>query len=296
MPSELADFFELLALKEGRVSRSEVASHLDIVSDNLYNSGCDDDDDQIADQLDEVLIEIQRRRDACNGGYPFDLNNTGTRLKYHGAEQVYVDHRKLSYLYLLLSTRLNMKTSRTHEGIDGTTILEELAALTLQSYLGIRSRSLNFGTSVAGNFADKVNTLCREIGEGGQHKEPQTTVRHTRDGKLDTVGWIPFTDNLAGKLAIFGQCKTGTNWKDSVSQLRPDAFIKKFMTGIYHIDPVRAFFVSESVDRSKWHDLSIDGGLLFDRCRIIDFCPDLPEEAITKVRQWTVGALQSIRV
>lgn len=293
-PSELADFFELLSIKQGQASKSDVANHLGIVSDNLYNIGCDDDDDQIADLLDEVLIEIQRRRDACNGGYPFDLNHTGTLLKYQGAEQAYSNHQKLSYIYLLLSTRLNMNSSKTHNEIDGTVILEELASLVLRSYLGSRSLSINFGTSVSGGFAQKVNDLCRKIGEGGQHKIPPATTRYTQDGKLDTVGWIPFTDELAGKLVIFGQCKTGTNWKDSVTQLQPLQFIKKFMTGTYHLDPVRAFFVSESIDRSKWHDFTIDAGLLFDRCRIVDFCPSLPDKSQEKVMRWTTSALQSI--
>lgn len=293
--SELADFFELLALKSCQASKSDVANHLGITSDNLYNSGCDDEDDQISDILDAALIELQRRLEACGeNGYPFSINATGTLLTYHGEDLVRSNCKKLSYIYLLLSTRLNMNSSRTHNNIDGTTILEELAAITIKSYLGYRSCGINFGTSVTGGFADKVNKLCHRIGEGGQHKIPPSTARYTQDGKLDTVGWIPFSDNLAGKLSIFGQCKTGTNWKDSISQLHPSLFVKKFMTGIFHIDPIRAFFVSESIDRSRWHDMTIDAGLLFDRCRIVDFCPELPEEVASKARDWTDAALSIV--
>lgn len=295
--SELADFFEILSIKSGRTSKSDVAGHLGIISDNLYNSGCDDEDDQIADVLDSTLIELQRRQEACGSdGYPFTINSTGTLLTYLGNEAIQSSSKKMTYLYLLLSTRLNMNGSRSHAGIDGTTILEEVAAVTIQSYLGHRSCSINFGTSTNGGFDSKVNKLCQQFGEGGQHKIPNGAARHTQDGKLDTVGWIPFSDNLEGKLSIFGQCKTGTNWKDSISQLQPNNFIKKFMTSVYHIDPLRAFFVSESIDRSRWHDMTIDAGLLFDRCRIVDFCSELPPDIFEKTKKWTEAALNVVSI
>ena len=295
--SELADFFELVSIKRGQASKSDVASHLSMVSDNLYNSGCDDEDDQIADILDGVMIEFQRRQEACGiDGYPFTINSTGTLLIYHGNEAIQGSSKKIAYLYLLLSTRLNMNGNRRHADIDGTTILEELAAATIQSYLGCRSFSVNFGTSTSGGFDSKVNNLCQQFGEGGQHKVPNGAMRHTQDGKLDTVGWIPFSDNLEGKLSVFGQCKTGTNWKDSISQLQPNSFIKKFMTNVYHIDPLRAFFVSESVDRSRWHDMTIDAGLLFDRWRIVDFCPALHSNVLDKTKNWTEAAMNAVTI
>lgn len=294
---ELCDFFELLAIKNGQASKSDVANHLSIASDNLYNSGCDDEDEQIADILDAALIELERREKACgHAGYPFNINITGTLLIYLGDDIVKNSSKQMSYLYLLLSTRLNMNSSRTHANIDGTAILEDIAAETIKSYLGIRSRSMNFGTSVPGGFDKKINNLCCEFGEGGQHHVPDGAARHTQDGKLDTVGWVPFSDNLQGKLSVFGQCKTGTCWKDSVCQLQPRGFIDKFMSGKISVDPIRAFFVSESVDRSRWYDMTIDAGLLFDRCRIVDFCPDLPEDIFSKTRDWTEAALSTVTI
>ncbi len=295
--SELADFFEVLAAKRRRASKTEVASHLSITSDNLYNVGCDDEDDQIAVKLDGVLIELERRQHACGSdGYPFKISPAGTSLVYLGDTSVFCNCKKTAYLYLLLSTRLNMNDNRIHASIDGTAILEELAAVTIKSYLGCRAESINFGTSVRGGFGKKIDNLCRQFGEGGQHKNPVGVARHTKDGKLDIVGWIPFTDRLEGKLSVFGQCKTGTNWKDSINDLQPASFIKKFMCSPYHMDPLRAFFVSESVDRSRWHDMTIDAGLLFDRCRIVDFCPDLPSRLLSKVKTWTEAALKTVKV
>lgn len=295
--SELADFFELIALKNGQASKSDIAGHLDRVSDNLYNSGCDDEDDQIADTLDAALIELDRRRNACGmDGYPFTLNATGTLLRYPKPHLAGGSCKKWSYLYLLLSTRLNMNSNRIHADIDGTKILESLAENIIRSYLGTRSCSINFGTSVAGGFKDKVNHLCRQFGEGVQHHCPEGAARHTQDGKLDTVGWIPFSDHRQGKLSVFGQCKTGTNWQDSVSQLQPNAFIKKFMRGKFHLDPVRVFFVSESIDDSRWSDMALDAGLLFDRCRIVDFCPELPADVLIQIQHWTAAALSAVDI
>jgi hypothetical protein len=62
------------------------------------------------------------------------------------------------------------------------------------------------------------------------------------------------------------------------------------------LNPVRAFFISESIETSKWNDLSVDAGLLFDRCRLVDFCPDLSVELFDRLKQWTNAALESIEV
>jgi hypothetical protein len=188
-----------------------------------------------------------------------------------------------------------MSSDRSHAGIDGTALLEELSVEVIRSYLGDRSRSMNFGTSVAGGFGDKVDNLCREIGEGCGYDLPAGTNRRPKDGKLDTVCWIPFSDERRSKLIVFGQCKTGTSWRDSVAQLQPQSFMNKYFKKNFSLVPVRAFFISEAIETAKWNDHSIDAGLLFDRCRLVDFCPEnLEERLFNKLKSWTKAALDSV--
>jgi hypothetical protein len=289
---ELADFAELLAWQKGSVSSREIIAYLGRVDENDNNIGCDDNDDQHGEELDEVMNEIERRAQACGNGYPFALDRQGTVVRYVGRP---TDQRSEIYLYLLLCTRLNMKSNRTHADIDGAALFEQISAEILRLYLGgRRARSLVFGTSAAGAFEDKVNHLCQEIGEGGFYRalDPKCDAN---DDKLDTVTWLPFSDKTPCQLVIFGQCKTGSNWAGLTTQLRPDGFIKRWMNTPYLLDPVRAFCISEAANRAKW-SIATYAGLFFDRCRLVDFCEPLNSSLFNRVKAWNSAAKAAIEL
>lgn len=288
---ELADFAELMAWDRGLISAREILGHLGRLDDNDNNIGCDDNDDENADEIDEVMNEIDRRASACGNGYPFVLDPQGTVLRYASDAE---NSRAHAYRYLLLSTRLNMKDCRVHAGINGSHLLEELAAEALRCYLGrSRARRIVFGTAAPGSFEDKVNHLCRELGEGGCFRNRDAVV-DANDDKLDVVAWVPFSDRKSSQLIVFGQCKTGSTWRDHLSQLQPEKFIKRWMNSSYSVDPVRAFCISESANRAKWEGYALYAGLFFDRCRIVDFCDDLDPELIERIKTWSEAAKSTI--
>lgn len=286
---ELADFAELLALQNGVTSAREILAFLGQISENDPNEGVDDEDDRSAVLLDDVFVEVDRRARSCASGYPFNLDLQGTVLRHDFADQ---SVRADVYRYLLLSTRLNMNADKVQDGIDGTALLEELAAVVLRCYLGYeRARSFVFGTAAPGGFAEKVSRLCAEVGEGGVFASIDPAPVNANDDKLDAVAWLPFTDARAGKVVIFCQCKTGTNWKDQVTQLQPDAFLKRWTSArSFILEPLRAFCVSESADPARWNGLSAYAGLLFDRLRVIDFLDRADVTLHERVRVWNTGA------
>ena len=292
---ELADFAELLAWSKGSASAREIVAYLGRQDDNDHNIGCDDNDDENADELDEVMNEVERRKAACGEGYPFELEFNGTVLRYIPVDD---NHRSDVYRYLLLSTRLNMQSQRTHADIDGTGLLEEIAARVLQCYLGpARARSVVFGTASKGKFEDKVNYLCREIGEGGCFSNIDAVPVQANDDKLDTVTWIPFVDKKPGQLVVFGQCKTGTNWRDQITQLQPNAFLRRWTSSrSYLVDPLRALCVSEAADRSRWNGTVVYSGLFLDRCRIVDFCESLDPDLLSRVKVWNTAAYATVEI
>jgi len=289
---ELADFVELLAWDKGSASSREVEAFLGRLGENDHNVGCDDNDDEVAEELDEVMNEIERRSAACGGGYPFMLESQGTVLR-HAANDG--DHRSHIYHYLLLSTRLNMTNNRVHANIDGADLLEEISAETVRCYLGARrARSMVFGTAAPGTFQDKVNRLCRELGEGGSFRTLDMGPVDANDDKLDTVSWLPFADKTRSQLIVFGQCKTGTNWGGMVTQLQPSNFIKRWMNEPFLHDPVRAFCVVEAVNRARWVGYCVYSGILFDRCRIVDFCEEPNADLLDKIKNWSTAAKATI--
>ena len=114
-----------------------------------------------------------------------------------------------------------------------------------------------------------------------------------RDGNLDVVAWKPFADRRPGKLILFGQCKTGTHYRDTLAQLQPDAFCTKWVRDPLALAPVRAFFITEALPWSLWRNAVADAGLLFDRCRIIDFADGVNRAVLASLTAWTTAAAQA---
>ena len=189
-----------------------------------------------------------------------------------------------------------MTKDRVHAKIDGADLLEEITAETLRCYLGPkRARSIVFGTAAPGTFKDKINRLCRDIGEGGSFRTLDTGSVDANDDKLDTVSWLPFADKTRSQLVVFGQCKTGTNWDGMLTQLQPTDFIKRWMREPYLHNPLRAFCVAEAVNRSRWVGYCVYSGILFDRCRIVDFCEKLNKGLLDKIKKWSAAANVTLR-
>lgn len=286
---ELADFAELLAWQNESVSAREILAYLGRTSENEYNEGVDDEDDINADSLDEVMIEIDRRSRSCVGGYPFALDLKGTVLRHDPKD---ASERAVVYRYLLLSTRLNMTDDKVQANIDGTGLLEEISATVLRCYLGYdRAQSVVFGTAIGGTFRAKVDALCSALGEGGCFEALDPGPVKANDDRLDSVAWIPFSDMRAGKLIIFCQCKTGSNWKEHTTQLQPDAFIKRWMKHrTFLVVPARAFCVSEATCPTHWGGLASYAGLLFDRLRLVDFLDRIDPDLLDRIQKWNAAA------
>lgn len=290
---ELADLAELMAWANKAVSAREILALLGREGENDRNEGCEDDDDRNADAFDEVSAEFERRQVACGGRYPFSLDASGNVLRYTPVD----DMSSWLYGYLLLSTRLNMTDSRMHAGIDGTVILEHVSAIGLQQYFGsMRAQATVFGTAAgSAGFPARVTHLCGQLGEGFQFKNNHNLPMNAKDDKLDVVAWLPFEDRKVSKVIVFGQCKTGTAWTEQLCRLHPVDFIKKWVETPFVFDPLRAYCVSEAVSRTRWAGYAIEGGLLFDRCRLVDCCDEMEIPLYNSMVRWSRAALAVVK-
>ena len=261
---EIADFAELTCWKNGSASVNAVIASLGRLDENDYSEGVPVED-EITGYVEHAYREIEQRREACRGGYPFEIDSSGYTLKPVSDND---NPRYDIYCYLLLATRLNMKNSRRHADIDGTLLLEELSAVTAREYLGDRAECMVFGTSSSGvRFVSKVNDLCRRLAEGDGFPIHSAAEPSERDGQIDIAVWKHFADRLPGKLIAFGQCKTGTHYRNELTQLQPDSFCRKWFRSFPAVPPIRMFFVAEALSRIRWYETASDAGLLFDRLR-----------------------------
>ena len=258
-------------------------------SADSHSEGVEDEEDILRVAYDEAIAVIESRSKACGNGYPFCVDRKGYVISYRS--DLAEDPRAIVYIYLLLGTRINMGRHRNHGGIDGAVAFELLSPHILTSYLGNdTTESLVFGTAVRGSFGDRINHLCKKLGEGGGYIDRSGRGVDANDGGLDTVAWKPFADGKAGKLVLFAQCKTGTSWRPDTPRLRPETFERRWFSSPLLSVPIRAYCVAEAVAQHEWTDTIQDAGILFDRCRIVSLSSSIPDDLLKQLRSWTEAA------
>jgi hypothetical protein len=296
LPSPRADTHELADCLEILVLKQEVASKLDFFS--LLGDGLDGgidnrehDEEEIETKTASVWAEIHRRIRNCGvGRYPFNVSEDGNVVELD--PQISSESLEL-YLFLLLSTRLNMKEDHVQSGIDGTKLFEQVAEIVAKNYLGNNACAFVFGTgsSAIASFQRKVDDLCERLGEGGCFQDRDGVVSSSKnDDKLDVVAWKNFSDRENGKLILWGQCKTGTNWGTHLTATRPVDFAAKWFRDCFAVEPVRIFLLTEAIGKDKWYEYSRMGGILFDRSRIMDYSDNLPDNIKLEIQMWSEEA------
>lgn len=302
-PVRLADTLELLALQgpRWRASASDLIASLDRKED--------EDEDQLERPVMEAFDELelrQRHLGRFAAHYPFRLEQSSIEFR-----QKKLTDQGLLYLFLLLATNLNMRDDRRHAGIDGAGLFEHFSCEVARNYWGGRNSKQSdervdafvFGTARSQlpswdddeietkNFKGAVNALCRRLGEGGSFRPKSSDPVRAQDDRVDLVVWRLFSDQRAGRLIAFGQCKTGTHWRHELPRLRPDSFCDKWLDTPPANTPLALFFLADRVAGSLFNECK-DCGILFDRCRVLDYAHSLPPKLVADCAKWTRTALK----
>ncbi len=285
--AEMADFMEYECLMSGEDCFS-------VVSAKSAMGISSDEDRSLEDsfpEVDDALYEVEKRSTNSKMQYPFETTTNSIRVRQD------VDGRiKDVYTFLLLSTRADMSVGKIAGGIDGTALFEKLCASVLGNYFGASCQSFVFGTGQDGNesFEEKVQKMLNRFDEGKlTFRSPDNDSRRQKDGKLDVVAFIPFADKRKGQFIAFGQCKTGTNWQASISQLNPKSFCELYSGPVPGFTPIAIFMVAEAFTES-WEALSrSSNGILFDRTRIMNYLPqEIDETLLGQIRQWNSAVIE----
>lgn len=283
----LADYMEFQCLKNrDSISSGSLRFLMSASDDELDNEGVDSSDDRTMELLQEAMEECNDRVGRCNGRYPFFTDGGSLEIDQNVPSDIVE-----IYVFLLLTTRLNMKTQKVQAGKDATQLFERLSAEVAKEYFGLHAKSMVFGTSVAGGFREKVENLIKMLNLGISYKTPLGSTGRTKDGNLDIVVWIPFSDKKDGQCVAMGQCKTGDNWESMLSELNPRNFFGNFTTGCPYAPIIGMFFVTESFGNYKWEERSREGGILFDRTRIMEFLPEkIDDDLMDSISSWNNAA------
>lgn len=288
-PYTVADFLEFECIKAGtEISSLSYRSYMSMSDDEINNEGVESSDDRSVVNLDAGIEECSNRLDCCPNQYPFITGKGSLNLKPDSS------WNKDIYIFLLLTTRLNMKDDRVQGEFDGTQLFESLCAVVTKEYFGKHCHAEVFGTSAGGSFKEKVEKLLSSLSIKGHFKEPEGSTGHQKDGDLDIVAWIPFSDKKDGQMIALGQCKTGTHWESLLPELDPEGFFSLYSSQQPYAKPQKLFFVTESFGSYKWGERCASAGILFDRTRIMEYLPErMDEELLGKIKSWNKAAIVS---
>lgn len=300
-----ADFVELLALRadDGNASLQDLVVELRRSGSVDGYGDPDSNDDLLADRggqtcqvlAEEAFGELEDRHSSCGGvqtqQYPFEVENRllACRQNVEAAGQVYT--------FLLLLSRFG--TNAGPKGTHGERIFEDLCRHAAEGYFGGKSsgaRAELFGFPrriLPRHFPNALRELSSRMGDfTANEKAPKS--KDQKDAKLDIVAWKHFPDRRPGKLIGFGQCAAGqSNLDTKIHELQVSSFCKSWLSDHPSVDPIRMFFVPWRIDSSDFRKKCIDGGIVFDRCRISYFCSDLDQQVRNQCRQWTTHVLKT---
>jgi len=254
-------------------------------------------------RAEDVFSEIGDRIESCKAKripgtarYPFALSPDHRLLR--------VKKRKnsrnfgLYYTFLLLVTRSSMDSRhRILDGLDPTRIFEQLCADVLHSYWGKGGLSgaqvvgASWGRSTGTRFREKIDQLCENLGEGQGWKKGARAPRGG-DGGLDVAVWRKFQDGRQGGLVGFAQCKTGIHWRKGMQRRSPRSFCIQFMKRPLIINPLQIYMIPCRINRDRWEADTADGGLLFDRCRLVQHADRVSARVRDACLRWTRAVLE----
>jgi hypothetical protein len=232
---------------------------------------------------DDAFLEVSERLVACggNGTYPFEVGENYLTLRDETEQSIYV--------FLLLLSTFGHDAGPAPG--DGAKLFEEVSAQAAETYLGgndiARSKVFGFPRRIQPkDFGSALDDLCRAMGEGVGHKG-RPTSKDQKDAKLDVVAWRGFPDGRCGKLIAFGQCATGTHWRDKLTELQPHDWCRFWMRDTPATLPIRLFFVPHRIEEKTWFQTCVHGGVLFERCRIAHLAKSSPAELVTRLTAWS---------
>lgn len=244
----VADWVELqLTVDEGPLSRSAVSTRIE----SLTGSSPDL-------LIAEVWAELRRRSLA----YQPQRITVKDDLIYPVSPQ----NVSAEYVACLLFSLYGM--DRDHR--TDPKLFERLVAEAIGNYL--QGEVFVFGWPVMPGQDTDIRRRIRTLADRMCENFAEEPASRYKDRGVDVVGWKPFVEveeagHRGGQIVVLAQCATGANWDTKTTELPFDSWMDYIH---WKSRPVKGFAVPKVIPKDRWHDISKEGGLLFDRVRILN--------------------------
>jgi hypothetical protein len=294
-PVEHADWLEIEALiaTDRNSSMQDLASALrragsgeEVENERVIANPDDPVGDRGGETLEPIVeaafAEVEDRTKACDGSYPFKIEDS--------AIQGHRGSRNALYVFLLLVSKFGKDAGP--DDLNVAKLFEEVAEVAIKNCLGgpknqIMTYQFGFPRRLEpSGFRAALDDLCQRLGEGVKSKERPTT-KDQNDAALDLIAWRPFPDGRRGQIMAWGQCATGNDWREKLTELQPSAWASTWMYEMPTVLPLRTFFIPHRVRSDRWDVEVARAGVLFDRCRISALSSRLPSDVRDQCRAYS---------
>lgn len=216
-----------------------------------------------------VLEIVETRQRMLGNAYPFEL--AGNSLTYRPTNQPV-------YEALLAITQAPSLTTGAHATLPR--LFEELSLLACQGYLGPDAGGYRTGwprPDTVSRFQQAIAAVKTAAApqandaewawqpESGLPADPAPAF--VKEEGLDIVAWRRWRDDRGCPQYLFGQCACGGDWMGKGDDINLRLLERWFR--LPKVPPVKSLFVPRYVGSSLMHEMSIKGGLVFDRVRIV---------------------------
>jgi len=238
----------------------------------LYRDVLSDDADKDIDgiNIDDVIEELERRLILYGKNRPYEI------YKKKKVKSLFVDkENNLHYLYTLYYALYGGGSVTT----SISNLFEEIVDNAVKNYLNTSlSLITSFGQNTC-NLKNKIPEIRDAIKEsiGNIDNMPKMV----KDGGIDIITYKPL-DDRGNQLIILTDATIGKNWRLK----RVNHIIEHWREYIhFKVCPYTSLAIVHVVEPEEFHTMSKENGLIFDRCRIIQYFK-LEKSIYNKLLNW----------
>jgi len=152
-------------------------------------------------------------------------------------------------------------------------LFERLCSFAVKAYLS--GEAIVFGWPVEPGGSSSIRDRVIEVATRLNEKYVESPAKKYKDRGVDVVAWSPFAEQRPSQVVVLLQCAAGRDWRAKATDLPLDAWGQYIH---WSCNPMKAFAVPCIIPERDWHEVSKEGGVLFDRIRVTNLTSELEKE------------------
>lgn len=142
-------------------------------------------------------------------------------------------------------------------------LFERLSCLAIKQYLG--GKGIVFGWPVEPGEEASIRERIIKVASRLNERYVESPRETYKDRGVDVIAWKPFSESRTSQVIVLLQCASGKDWRNKTTDLPINAWEQYIH---WSNNPIKAFAVPCVIPSRDWHEVSKEGGILFDRIRI----------------------------